>query len=1055
MKIILYLFLISVLFFTSTLKADNYYVDPINGSDETGDGSENNPWRTLTFATSHIEGTISNVHTIHLKEGIYSPETNGEDFVIYLDPWENISGEGADKSIIKKSWLYYTSNVETDNLFIEYIKFLDKNPDLKFTYCILRYFLYYDDGLKKSNIRFYNCTFWIGNYPLILDPSGKLEITYVNCIFYYSFHGRGSKLTMRNYYSCIKTKNVFIEYYGENGGYNSIIADPQFIDPIKPDLHLRFSSPCRQAGTPEPPPDSNIPPFADLGALPYQYKPYIYIKKLEIYGSNNENGLFPDGVSNLYFTLINYGESALDVVARLSTDSPEIINIISDEIYFGDIPQGVYKKTEESFIVEIPDLEPPYPTVKFYLQILANNSYSKTYEIEIPIGAPNFYVDSEMGSDDFGDGSMYNPWRSLTYALSIVKGDRFYPVNLYINYGIYSEDTTNENFPLFLKEYVNLIGIPQNNDLPQIMITDIQDFNNTYILKTKSCTSIKNLEFFSNINETSLYVGITVDNINIYNNIIENCRFIKNEITNAFDISFAYLSKASNLYYEYNEDYSHLPRLGTEIIRDCQTFDILNNGLCLRAEGNFDNRGMTIDLNAIPYYSSDDPYPDSFYINSTFNQASVDISVSNVHFYNCDFLCTESRNNGIPDCRVSSDSPNEINPPPLFDRFYNCNFYSYNEDTYFAIDFWKFWDGRFYNCLFRSYNYGRIWLAQTYSIVHEFNSVAYNILNNDVFQFYCNGFKVINCISWNCLKLSGCEISYTDADILYEGEGNISEDPLFVDAENDDFHLLPQSPCIDAGNPDPDFNDPDGSRNDMGIYGGPLYDDSPPIIAFIYPPPDSQNISPYTPILFEVYDEKLFVDPDSISLRINGEPVNFEKTLNWRGYTISYEPPEPFNEGDEVSVQIYARDLAITPHPTSLSYNFTIWTTPPTPYITPTTSITPTPLISPTPTPSPSVIPPKILAGGFLNTYLTSNSNSKLKIGALILKGSYNIDSVFLAYQNYFITKLNKKFENLPYIYYEATLDVEVGKSVNNIYLNIIVIDEKGNISTFPILKVK
>lgn len=36
------------------------------------------------------------------------------------------------------------------------------------------------------------------------------------------------------------------------------------------------------------------------------------------------------------------------------------------------------------------------------------------------------------------------------------------------------------------------------------------------------------------------------------------------------------------------------------------------------------------------------------------------------------------------------------------------------------------------------------------------------------------------------------------------------------------FHLLPGSICIDAGNPDPVFNDPDGSRNDIGAYGGPL-----------------------------------------------------------------------------------------------------------------------------------------------------------------------------------------------------------------------------------------
>ena len=51
--------------------------------------------------------------------------------------------------------------------------------------------------------------------------------------------------------------------------------------------------------------------------------------------------------------------------------------------------------------------------------------------------------------------------------------------------------------------------------------------------------------------------------------------------------------------------------------------------------------------------------------------------------------------------------------------------------------------------------------------------------------------------------------------------GNIAGDPLFMDPENGDFRLKTGSPCIDAGNSDPIYNDPDGSRNDMGAYGGP------------------------------------------------------------------------------------------------------------------------------------------------------------------------------------------------------------------------------------------
>ncbi len=50
--------------------------------------------------------------------------------------------------------------------------------------------------------------------------------------------------------------------------------------------------------------------------------------------------------------------------------------------------------------------------------------------------------------------------------------------------------------------------------------------------------------------------------------------------------------------------------------------------------------------------------------------------------------------------------------------------------------------------------------------------------------------------------------------------GTISKDPGFVDEVGGDFHLLPESPCIDNGVNDPFYKDIDNSRNDMGVYGG-------------------------------------------------------------------------------------------------------------------------------------------------------------------------------------------------------------------------------------------
>lgn len=56
---------------------------------------------------------------------------------------------------------------------------------------------------------------------------------------------------------------------------------------------------------------------------------------------------------------------------------------------------------------------------------------------------------------------------------------------------------------------------------------------------------------------------------------------------------------------------------------------------------------------------------------------------------------------------------------------------------------------------------------------------------------------------------------------LSEGEGNLDVMPVFSDYSEDqptDFHLDATSPLIDMG--DPYATDPDGSRSDMGAYGG-------------------------------------------------------------------------------------------------------------------------------------------------------------------------------------------------------------------------------------------
>ncbi|MEW5874385.1 MAG: thrombospondin type 3 repeat-containing protein [Candidatus Zixiibacteriota bacterium] len=65
---------------------------------------------------------------------------------------------------------------------------------------------------------------------------------------------------------------------------------------------------------------------------------------------------------------------------------------------------------------------------------------------------------------------------------------------------------------------------------------------------------------------------------------------------------------------------------------------------------------------------------------------------------------------------------------------------------------------------------------------------------------------------------------WSNTPIDYAGSGNapgpnsLSLDPLFLAGSPFDHRLQPSSPCIDAGSPDLIYNDPDGTRSDIGAY---------------------------------------------------------------------------------------------------------------------------------------------------------------------------------------------------------------------------------------------
>tara|TARA_B100000315_G_scaffold260765_1_gene324999 strand:- start:12954 stop:14897 length:1944 start_codon:yes stop_codon:yes gene_type:complete len=103
-------------------------------------------------------------------------------------------------------------------------------------------------------------------------------------------------------------------------------------------------------------------------------------------------------------------------------------------------------------------------------------------------------------------------------------------------------------------------------------------------------------------------------------------------------------------------------------------------------------------------------------------------------------------------------------------------------------------------------------LRQT--IINIQNSIIWGDTQPEI-DIFSEGIPNLLSISYSDLQGSEPGIVKGDNDIVNWGSGNLNVDPLFVDPENQDYHLSDESECIDAGDPYSEL-DPDGTITDMG-----------------------------------------------------------------------------------------------------------------------------------------------------------------------------------------------------------------------------------------------
>lgn len=100
--------------------------------------------------------------------------------------------------------------------------------------------------------------------------------------------------------------------------------------------------------------------------------------------------------------------------------------------------------------------------------------------------------------------------------------------------------------------------------------------------------------------------------------------------------------------------------------------------------------------------------------------------------------------------------------------------------------------------------------------------VKNNILTGSTYGLSTYGAGTAPSISYNDMANNSAANYYAwGGGVAAAGPGDISADPLFDPTSPSGFGLAADSPCLHTGDPNPLYNNPDGTRNTMGAFGGP------------------------------------------------------------------------------------------------------------------------------------------------------------------------------------------------------------------------------------------
>ncbi len=376
-----------------------------------------------------------------------------------------------------------------------------------------------------------------------------------------------------------------------------------------------------------------------------------------------------------------------------------------------------------------------------------------------------------------------DPLKTIRFALSRIQSDSLNINTIHLLPGIYSPSTNGEIFPIEWNSYCSLEGSGE-----QETFIDAED--TSYILNANSITG-------ATFSDMTFRNGSTYD---------VGCILIKN----------------SNLFFE------------NVTITDNQCSTIGGGIQCRNSNLGLTNISIT-NNSASPYGGG------IYFVSSEINMNNVIISGNSTTDYNSkgggihfDYSTgvlnnviisnnTSKRGGGIS-CSYSSPSLDNVTITGNSAADYGGGIYC-NESNPTLMNI---------TMTANIADYGSGIYCKNNSNPLLINSILWNDIPQEVY-FHQNAGSNSITISYSDIQGGEAGIVTNNNGTVNWLEGNIDEDPLFVGTGGYPFSLLEDSPCIDAGNPDPIYYDPEDPTNpgyalypamgtvinDMGAYGGP------------------------------------------------------------------------------------------------------------------------------------------------------------------------------------------------------------------------------------------